>query len=185
MSSDAVVHLADGGTKCAREVCVGDKLQTIAGGVTSIRAVLHTAAARRRMVRIGRLLITNNHPVINDEGQWAQPITLPEAKWELTDTHIYTFVTDHQLRGGGEKEGGGGLSGRGIGSWIGCEQGLRKNFYAQEQGSHITAVPPFSLRSGPLCLWYRSRPDRSLTTEGGCAPAPSRNRNAILPSAHS
>jgi len=97
VSSDAAVHLADGGTKCAREVRVGDKLQTIDGGVTSIRAVLHTAAARRMMVRIGRLLITNNHPVVNDEGQWAQPITLPEAKWELTDTDIYTFVTDHQL----------------------------------------------------------------------------------------
>merc|ERR1712146_727390 len=27
----------------------------------------------------------------------AQPITLPEAKWELADTDIYTFVTDHQL----------------------------------------------------------------------------------------
>jgi len=97
VSSDAAVHLADGGTKCAREVRVGDKLQTIDGGVTSIRAVLHTAAARRMMVRIGRLLITNNHPVVNDEGQWAQPITLPEAEWELTDTDIYTFVTDHQL----------------------------------------------------------------------------------------
>merc|ERR1711998_355298 len=96
VSSDAAVHLADGGTKCAREVRVGDKLQTIDGGVTSIRAVLHTAAARRMMVRIGRLLITNNHPVVNAEGQWAQPITLPEAKWALTDTDIYTFVTDHQ-----------------------------------------------------------------------------------------
>jgi tetratricopeptide (TPR) repeat protein len=97
-NGEAMVLLADGRTKMASEVTIGDKLAVGSpktchhayGQHATVIARLVQAQGMRKMVKIGGLLISPMHRIVFD-GQWVEPILYPGARIVAEETILYNF----------------------------------------------------------------------------------------------
>lgn len=88
---------SEAASKPARNIRVGDRVSTREGcSSAAVIAVLHMEPSERELVKVGDLLITNRHPVLQD-GRWVKPITLPGAVWVRSAQDLYNFVIEDQL----------------------------------------------------------------------------------------
>jgi hypothetical protein len=95
-NGEARVRMANGETKAAKEICVGDELATpLSPSFTAtVQArTVQAAGVAKTLVRIGDLFISQPHLVL-DGCQWIKPIEVDGAKLVSADIALYNFVTE-------------------------------------------------------------------------------------------
>jgi len=94
-NGEARVLMADGTYKLARDVQVGDQLQSASGGSTSVEACVREAKSQQQLIQIGDLLITPHHPVVHD-GRWVFPHQVPGSRYVDADMELCNFITSNR-----------------------------------------------------------------------------------------
>lgn len=96
VNGEARVRMANGETKAAKDICIGDVLATPLSpsfGATVQARTIQASGGRKKLVQIGDLVISQPHLVL-DGGQWVKPIEVEGAKLVSADVALYNFVTE-------------------------------------------------------------------------------------------
>jgi tetratricopeptide (TPR) repeat protein len=91
--SQAKVLMADHTFSFAKDVQIGDVLQTPGGGMTRVQARLIQRAGSKSLVKIGNLLISQPHRIRQDD-KWIKPIQASGAQLVVANAALHNFVVE-------------------------------------------------------------------------------------------
>jgi len=96
-NGEAKVRMADGTSKQARDIHVGDLLMSASDGcdTTTVEACIVEARGIHQLVQLDDLLITPHHPVVQD-GRWILPHDVQGARQVDADVELFNFITTNR-----------------------------------------------------------------------------------------